>query len=64
MTLTQLDKDIQTMTYNEAQMQLIAYIKSTHYENLEELMSMLNCWNTKLLIDNEKLDRKYEGFRK
>ena len=64
MTLTELDKDIQTMTYNEGQIQLVRNIISTNYESLEELIIMLRAWSDKLQKETDKVNKKYEGLRK
>tara|TARA_R110002051_G_scaffold1999_1_gene10468 strand:- start:440 stop:634 length:195 start_codon:yes stop_codon:yes gene_type:complete len=64
MTLTELDKDIQTMTYNEGQIQLVRNIISTNYESLEELIIMLRAWSDKLQKETDKVNKKYEGLKK
>jgi len=64
MTLTELDKDIQTMTYNEGQIQLVRNIISTNYESLDELIIMLRAWSDKLQKETDKVNKKYEGLRK
>ena len=53
MTLTQMDKDIQTYSFNEGMITLIENILSTNYEDLEELRMMLVEWKSKTISDNE-----------
>lgn len=60
MTLTELEKDIQTLSFNYGQATLIENILSTNYKDLEELKMMLRAWLNKLDQDIDKLDEKYE----
>lgn len=53
MTLTQMDKDIQTYSFNEGMITLIENILSTNYKDLEELRMMLVEWKSKTISDNE-----------
>ena len=64
MTLTQLEKDIQTMSFNLGQATLIDNILSTNYKDLQELLMMLRVWQTKLDKETDKVNTKYEGLRK
>jgi hypothetical protein len=59
MTLTQLQKDMQSYSFNEGQKTLIDNVLSTNYKDLEELLMMLKVWNNKLEKDNEKIGKKY-----
>ena len=59
MTLTQLQKDMQSYSFNEGQKTLIDNVLSTNYKDLEELLMMLKVWNNKLEKDNEEIDKKY-----
>ena len=59
MTLTQLQKDMQSYSFNEGQKNLIDNVLSTNYKDLEELLMMLKVWNNKLEKDNEKIGKKY-----
>ena len=59
MTLTQLQKDMQSYSFNEGQKTLIDNVLSTNYKDLKELLMMLKVWNNKLEKDNEEIDKKY-----
>jgi hypothetical protein len=59
MPLTQLEKDMQTYSFNEGQKTLIGNVLSTNYKDIEELLMMLKVWNNKLEKDNEEIDKKY-----
>ena len=59
MTLTQLQKDMQSYSFNEGQKTLIDNVLSTNYKDLKELLMMLKVWNNKLEKDNEKIGKKY-----
>ena len=61
MTLTELEKDIQTYSFNEGQKTLIGNVLSTNYKDLEELLMMLRAWNSKLEKDNDIIDKKYKA---
>ena len=60
MTLTEMQKDIQELSFNYGQATLIENILSTNYKDLEELKMMLRAWLNKLDQDIDKLDEKYE----
>ena len=64
MTLTQLEKDIQIMSFNIGQSTLIDNVLSTNYKDLQELLMMLRVWQTKLDKETDKVNTKYEGLRK
>ena len=63
MTLTQLQKDMQSYSFNEGQKTLIDNVLSTNYKDLEELLMMLKVWNSKLEKDNKVISTKYEGLK-
>jgi len=58
MTLTQMDKDIQTYSFNEGMITLIENILSTNYKDLEELRMMLVAWKAKTISDNEVISKR------
>ena len=58
MTLTKLQKDIQTYSFNEGMITLIENILSTNYEDLEELKMMLVAWKAKTICDNEVISKR------
>ncbi len=58
MTLTELEKDVQELSFNYGQATLIENILSTNYQDLEELILMLRAWLNKLEQDIDKLDEK------
>jgi len=64
MTLTQVEKDIQIMSFNIGQSTLIDNVLSTNYKDLQELLMMLRVWQTKLDKETDKVNTKYEGLRK
>jgi hypothetical protein len=64
MTLTQVEKDIQIMSFNLGQSTLIDNVLSTNYKDLQELLMMLRVWQTKLDKETDKVNKKYEGLRK
>ena len=61
MTLTQLQKDIQSYSFNEGQVALIDNLLNTNYKDIEELLMMLKVWNDKLKKDNNIIDKKYKA---
>ena len=63
MTLTKLQKDIQTYSFNEGMITLIDNILSTNYKDLEELKMMLGAWKLKTITEQNKMDTKYEGLK-
>lgn len=63
MTLTELEKDCQSLSFNYGQATLIENILSTNYKDLEELKMMLRAWLNKLEQDIDKLDEKYEDLK-
>ena len=64
MTLTQLEKDIQTMSFNLGQVTLIDNILSSNWQNADELLMFIKVWKTKLDKDTDKVNSRYEGLRK
>tara|TARA_R110000751_G_scaffold150740_1_gene255722 strand:+ start:471 stop:665 length:195 start_codon:yes stop_codon:yes gene_type:complete len=64
MTLTQLEKDIQTMSFNLGQVTLIDNILSETWENADELLMFIKVWKTTLDKETDKVNEKYEGLRK
>jgi len=64
MTLTQVEKDIQIMSFNIGQSTLIDNVLSTNYKDLQELLMMLRVWQTKLDKETDKVNEKYEGMKK
>lgn len=63
MTLTKLQKDIQTYSFNEGMITLIDNILSEEYKNLGELKMMLGVWKLKTITEQNKMDKKYEGLK-
>jgi hypothetical protein len=64
MTLTQLQKDVQTMSFNLGQCSLIDNVLSTNYKDLEELLMMLKVWKTKLDKETDEVNARYEELKK
>ena len=64
MTLTQLEKDIQTMSFNLGQVTLIDNILSSNWQNADELLMFIKVWKTTLDKETDKVNEKYEGLRK
>jgi len=58
--MSKQNKDIYTMIYNEAQINLIDNILSSEFKNYMELVMILKTWKTKAQKENTKLDKKYE----
>ena len=63
MTLTKLKKDMQTYSFNEGQITLIENLRTTNFKDLEEISMMLYTWEAKLVKDQKKIDKKYEGLK-
>ena len=58
MTMTQMDKDIQTYSFNEGMITLIENVLSTNYKDLEELRMVLVAWKAKTISDNEVISKR------
>jgi hypothetical protein len=63
MTLTKLQKDIQTYSFNEGMITLIDNVLSEDYKNLAELKMMLGVWKLKTITEQSIMDKKYEGLK-
>jgi len=63
MNLTQLDKDMQKYAFNEGQCSLIANLRTTEFRDVEEVLSMLYAWESKLVAEQKVMDKKYEGLK-
>ena len=63
MTLTKLQKDIQTYSFNEGMITLIENVLSEDYKNLAELKMMLGVWKLKTITEQSIMDKKYEGLK-
>jgi hypothetical protein len=64
MTLTQLQKDIQTMSFNLGQCSLIDNILSMNWKNTDELLMFIKVWKTKLDKETDKVNARYEELKK
>ena len=64
MNPTQLQKDIQEMSFNLGQVTLIDNILSETWENADELLMFIKVWKTKLDKDTDKINSRYEGLKK
>lgn len=62
MTLTKLQKDIQTYSFNEGMITLIENVLSEEYKDLEELKMMLGVWKVTKQTEQNKMNKKYEGL--
>ena len=60
MTITQLDEDIMTVTYSQAQVDLIKLIKKAKHTDLKTLMKVLTGWQKIEQAKIDKLDQDYE----
>jgi len=63
MTLTKLQKDIQTYSFNEGMITLIDNVLSEDYKNLAELKMVLGVWKLKTITEQSIMDKKYEGLK-
>jgi hypothetical protein len=63
MTLTKLQKDIQTYSFNEGMITLIDNVLSEDYKDLEELKMVLGVWKLKTITEQSIMDTKYEGLK-
>ena len=63
MTLTTLEKDMQTYAFNEGQVSLIANLRTTKFRDVEEIFSMLYAWESKLVAEQKVMDKKYKGLK-
>ena len=48
MTLTKLQKDIQTYSFNEGQICMIQNLQSTNFKDIQELFMLVNGWKIEL----------------
>jgi hypothetical protein len=64
MTLTQLQKDIQTMSFNVGQVTLIDNILSSNWKNTDELLMFIKVWKTKLDKETDEVNARYEELKK
>tara|TARA_R110002167_G_scaffold347642_1_gene558597 strand:+ start:179 stop:385 length:207 start_codon:yes stop_codon:yes gene_type:complete len=60
MTLTKLQEDIMTVTYAQAQVDLIKMIKKAKHTDLKTLMKVLTGWQKMEQVKIDKLDQDYE----
>ena len=60
-TQTQLQEDIQTMSFNMGQISLVDNILSEDFESVDELFMFIRVWKSKLDKDIEKMDLRYEA---
>lgn len=63
MTLTKLQKDIQTYSFNEGMITLIDNVLSEDYKDLAELKMVLGVWKLKTITEQSIMDTKYEGLK-
>ena len=66
MTLSQLDKDIQKMAFNEGQITLInCLMKDSQmlWDNISQLEHFLLTWRQKCALENNIIDTKYEDLK-
>ena len=63
MTLTTLQKDMQTYAFNEGQVSLIANLRTTEFRDVDEVLSMLYAWESKLVAEQKVMDKKYGGLK-
>ena len=54
---------MQTYSFNEGQITLIENLRTTNFKDLEEISMMLYTWEAKLVKDQKKIDKKYEGLK-
>ena len=65
MTLSKLQKDIQTMSFNEGQINLINCLMKDGkmlWDNSEKLEQFLSTWRSKCSLENHIIDTKYEDL--
>jgi|LWDU01.1.fsa_nt_gi hypothetical protein len=67
MTLTQLQKDIQRLAFNDGQISLIdCLMKDSEFlwQNIEELEKFLLSWRQNRRLENHIIETKYEELKK
>jgi len=64
MTMSQVEQDMQKYAFNEGQVSLIANLRTTEFRDVEEVLSMLYSWESKLVAEQKVMDKKYEGLKK
>ena len=57
---SQLQKDIQEMSFNLGQVTLINNMLDSNFETIDELLMFVNIWKTKLEQDTNKINSRYE----
>jgi len=63
MTLTQLQKDVQEMSFNLGQVTLINNMLDSNFETIDELLMFIKIWKTKLDQDTNKINSRYEELK-
>jgi len=63
MTMTQVEKDMQKYAFNEGQCSLIANLRTTEFRDVDEVLSMLYAWESKIVAEQKVIDKKYEGLK-
>jgi hypothetical protein len=63
MTLSQLQKDMSTMAFNDGQLNLIANLRTSHFDNVDDFMRFLYTWESMLVRDQKKIGKKYQGLK-
>jgi hypothetical protein len=63
MTLSELQKDMSTMAFNDGQLNLIANLRTSHFDNVDDFMRFLYTWESMLVRDQKKIGKKYQGLK-
>ena len=60
---SQLQKDIQEMSFNLGQVTLINNMLDSNFETIDELLMFIKIWKTKLDQDTNKINSRYEELK-
>tara|TARA_R110000803_G_C11818685_1_gene301650 strand:+ start:198 stop:389 length:192 start_codon:yes stop_codon:yes gene_type:complete len=61
--MSQVEQDMQKYAFNEGQVSLIACLRTTEFRDVDEVLSMLYSWESKLVAEQKAIDKKYEGLK-
>ena len=60
---SQLQKDVQEMSFNLGQVTLINNMLDSNFETIDELLMFIKIWKTKLDQDTNKINSRYEELK-
>ena len=60
---SQLQKDVQEMSFNLGQVTLINNMLDSNFETIDELLMFIKVWKIKLEEDTNKINSRYEELK-